>query len=89
MENSGSSEYNKVFITKNVETIDAFSSCVIPMKMERAYHGGRINVMTQVLRVEDGSLPQAHHAKHVYGAEDWQQKCHCSGKEQYGLPLKS
>ena len=27
--------------------------------------------MIQALRVEDGSLPQwAHHAKHIYGAED-------------------
>ena len=58
MENSSPSEYDKVFITKNAETIDAFSSCVIPVKTEKAYHGGRINVMTQALRVEDGSLPQ-------------------------------
>ena len=31
-ENSGPSEYDEVFITKNVETIDVFISCVIPMK---------------------------------------------------------
>ena len=46
-EKSGPSEYNEVVITKNTETIDAFSSHVIPMKMERAYLGRRINVMTQ------------------------------------------
>ena len=44
-------------ITKNTETIDAFSSHVIPMKTEKAYLGGRINVITQALRLEDGSLP--------------------------------
>ena len=48
-ENSGLSEYNEVVITKNVETIDAFSSHVIPMKMEKAFLRGRINVMTQAL----------------------------------------
>ena len=48
-ENSGLSEYDEVFITKNAETIDAFSSHVIPMKTDRAYLGGRINVMIQVL----------------------------------------
>ena len=57
-EKSSLSEYDEVVITKNAETIDAFSSCVIPVKMERAYLGGRMNVMTQALRVEDGSLPQ-------------------------------
>ena len=48
-EKSSPSKYNEVVITKNVENIDAFSSHVIPMKMEMAYLGGRINVMTQVL----------------------------------------
>ena len=58
MENSGLSEYDEVFITTNVETIDAFSSHVIPVKIERANLRGRINVITQALRVEDGMLPQ-------------------------------
>ena len=30
-----------------------------------------------------------HHAKHIYGAEDWQQKCHCSGEKQHSLPPNS
>ena len=55
---SSLSEYDKVVITKNMETIDAFSSCIIPVKAEKAYTGKRINVMTQVLWAEDGSLPQ-------------------------------
>ena len=65
-ENSGLSEYNEVFITKNAETIDVFSSHVIPIKIERAYLGGRINVMTQALRVEDGSLPQRLTVQNMY-----------------------
>ena len=48
-EKSIPSEYDKVAITKNAETIDAFSSRVIPVKMERAYLGVRINVLTQAL----------------------------------------
>ena len=43
------SGYDEVVITKKAETIDAFSSCAIPMKIEKAYLGGRINVMTQDL----------------------------------------
>ena len=55
---SSPSKYDEVVITKNTETIDALSSCVIPMKAEKAYIRERIKVMTQALRVEDGSLPQ-------------------------------
>ena len=31
--------YNEVVITKNAETVDAFSFHVIPMKVEKAYMG--------------------------------------------------
>ena len=51
-------EYDEVVITKNTETVDAFSSHVIPMKVEKAYKGECINIMTQVLQTKDGSLPQ-------------------------------
>ena len=46
---SGPDGYDEVVITKNAETVDAFSSCVIPMKAEKAYTGECINIMTQVL----------------------------------------
>ena len=39
MEESGLDEYNEVVITKNMETVDAFSSRVIPVKEEKAYMG--------------------------------------------------
>ena len=48
---SSLSQYDKVVVTKNMETIDAFSSCVIPMKPEKAYIREGINVMTQALQV--------------------------------------
>ena len=66
VEKSGLSEYDKVVITKNAETIDAFSSHVIPVKTEKAYLGERINVMTQALQVEDGSLPQGLTVQNAY-----------------------
>ena len=66
VENSCPSEYDEVFITKNVETIEAFFSHVIPMKTERAYLRGRINVMTQALRVEDRSLSQGLTVQNMY-----------------------
>ena len=46
---SNPSEYDKVVITRNTETVDAFSSHVIPVKAQRAYTGERMNVMTQAL----------------------------------------
>ena len=48
-EESGLDEYDEVVVTKNTETVDAFSSCVIPMKAQNAYMGEQINVMTQAL----------------------------------------
>ena len=38
--------------------IDAFSSCIIHATMRTAYTGVRLNIMTQALCAEDGSLPQ-------------------------------
>ena len=48
-EESGPDEYNEVVVTKNTETVDAFSSHVISMKAENTYKGEHINVMTQVV----------------------------------------
>ena len=63
---SSLSKYNEVVITKNTDTMDAFSSHVIPMKAKKVYTGGRINVITQALQVKDGSLPQGLTMQNVY-----------------------
>ena len=42
MEESGPDEYDEVVITKNMETVDAFSSCIILMKGEKAYTGSAL-----------------------------------------------
>ena len=47
-------------------TVDAFSSCVIPVKVEKAYTGECINVMTQALQTEDSSLPQGLAVQNVF-----------------------
>ena len=49
MAESSPDEYDKVVITKNTETVDTFSSHVIPMNVEKAYTGQCINVITQAL----------------------------------------
>ena len=54
----GPDDYDQVMFTQNVETIEAFSSHVVPVKAEKAYTGRHINIMAQVLQTEDGSLPQ-------------------------------
>ena len=58
--------YDEVVFTRNMETIEAFSSCVISIKVEKAYTGEHINVMTQALWTKGGSLPQGLTVQNVY-----------------------
>ena len=51
--------YKQVMFTQNLETIEPFSSHVVPVKVGRAYTGECINIIIQALQTEDGSLPQA------------------------------
>ena len=66
MGESGPGEYDEVVVTKKTETVDAFSSHVIPVKAEKAYMGEGINVMTQSLRIKDSSLPQGLTMQNAY-----------------------
>ena len=66
MEESSPDEYDKVVITKNMETVDAFSSHVIHMKVEKTYMGEHINVIAQALQTEDSSLPQGLTMQNAY-----------------------
>ena len=52
--------YDEVVFMRNAEIIEAFSSWVISVKAEKAYTGECINVMTQALQTEDGTLPNAY-----------------------------
>ena len=46
-EEASSDDYDEVVFTQKVETIEAFSPCVVQVRVERAHTSGHINVMTQ------------------------------------------
>ena len=78
--------YDQVMFTQNVETIESFSSCVVPVKVGRTYTGECINVMVQALKTEDCSLPQGLTVQNMYSKlRQGSKKSSCGGKEQYGL----
>ena len=57
---------DQLMYTQNAETIDPFSSHIIPVKTGRAYVGECINVMVQALQTQDGSLPQGLTVQNTY-----------------------
>ena len=61
-----SDDYDQVMFTQNVETIEAFSSHVVLVKVEKAYTRECINVMAQALWTEDGSLLQGLTIQNTY-----------------------
>ena len=66
VEEPSSDDYDQVVFTWNVETIEAFSSHMVLVRVEKAYIGGCINVMTQALQTGDGSLPQGLTVQNTY-----------------------
>ena len=48
-EEVGTNSYDQLMYTKNAETIEPFSSCIIPVKAGRADRGECINIMVQAL----------------------------------------
>ena len=80
-------DYDQVMFTQNVDTIEAFSSHMVLVKVEKAYTGGCINIMTQALWTEDGSLPQGLTIQNIYTElrQGSKKECH-GGKEEYSLP---
>ena len=65
-EESDSDNYDQVMFTQNVETIEAFSSCIVLVKAEKAYTRGCINIMAQALWTGDGSLLQGLTIQNTY-----------------------
>ena len=63
---SNPTDYDEAVITKDMETTDAFLSCIICVKTETAYTGMGLNVMTQALCAKDGSLPQVLTIQNAY-----------------------
>ena len=66
MEEPNPDGYDQVMFTQNVETIEPFSSHMVPVKVGRAYTGEYINIMVQALQTEDGSLPQGLTVQNTY-----------------------
>ena len=64
--NSNLGGYYEMVLIKNTETIDAFSSHVITTKASTAHTGKRIDVMTQALCINDGSLLQGLMVQNAY-----------------------
>ena len=52
------SDYDSLMYTQKAETIEPFSSHIVPVKTGKAYVGECINIMVQALWTQDGSLPQ-------------------------------
>ena len=73
-EESSSDSYDQVMFTQNVETIEAFSSCVVLVKVGKAYTGELINIMVQALQTKDGSLPQGLTIQNTYTELRWGSK---------------
>ena len=66
MEEPNPDGYDQVMFTQNVETIEPFSSHVVPVKVRRAYTGECINITVQALWTENGSLPQGLTVQNTY-----------------------
>ena len=57
---------DQLMYMQKVETIEPFSSHIVPVKTGRAYVGECINVMVQALWTQDGSLPQGLTVQNTY-----------------------
>ena len=66
MEEPNPDGYDQVMFTQNVETLEPFSSCMVLVKVGRAYTGEHINITVQPLQTEDGSLPQGLTVQNTY-----------------------
>ena len=57
---------NPLMYTQKAETLEPFSSHVIPVKTVKAYLGEHINVMVQALHTQDGTLPPGLTVQNTY-----------------------
>ena len=65
-EESSPDDYDQVVFTWNLESIEAFSSQIVPVREEMACTRGCVNIMTQALWTRDGSLPWAFTIQNMY-----------------------
>ena len=79
---SGPIEYDEVVTTKDTKMIDAVSSHIIHVRMSTACTGVRLDVMTQALCPEDGSLPQGLAIQNTYAEM-------CNGSKNVAIMVKN
>ena len=60
------SKDSPLMYTQKAETLESFSSHVIPMRTTKAYLGEHINVMVQALHAQDGTLPPGRTVQNKY-----------------------
>ena len=65
-EEGGTNCYDQLMYTQKVETIEPFSSCIIPVRAGRGYTGECINIMVQALQTQGGSLLQGLTVQNTY-----------------------
>ena len=58
--------YDQLMYTQNAETIEPFSSHIVPVKAGRAHMGEHINITVQALQTKDSSLPQGLTVQNTY-----------------------
>ena len=59
-------DYDSLMYTQKAETIEPFSSHIVPIKTGKAYVGEHINTMVQALQTQDASLPQGLTIQNTY-----------------------
>ena len=59
-------DYDLLMYTQKVETIEPFSSHIVPVKTGKAYLREHVNAMIQTLQTQDGSLPQGLTVQNTY-----------------------
>ena len=61
-----SNDDDLLMYTQKAETLEPFSSHIIPVKIGKAYLGEHINVMVQALQTQDGTLPPGLTVQNTY-----------------------
>ena len=61
-----SNDNDSLMYTQKAETLEPFSSHIIPVKTGKAYLGEHINVMIQALQAKDGTLPPGLTVQNTY-----------------------
>ena len=61
-----SNDNDPLMYTQKAETLETFSSRIIPVKIGKAYLGEHINIMVQALQTQDGTLPPSLTIQNTY-----------------------